>query len=312
MDYYKILELKRDCTDADIKKAYRRKAISWHPERNEGKSKDLVEQRFKTISESYYVLSDSMLRAVFDQYGEKGLKNGVPNGTGGWIPAWSFTQNPETLFAEFFGSFSPFADFFNGESRINNLFADIGEKQGPKCEAQVLDLYCSLEELYAGCTKKVKVVRQRLQSDGAGRYAEERVMSVDINPGWREGTKLTFTNEGDEELKRETGDVVFVLKERTHARFRRVKDDLLFTAKINLVEALTGATVEVETLDGRKVPVAITEIVRPGLTKILQEEGMPLPRDPTKKGNLLIDFDVTYPDMLTETQKTAMREILPM
>jgi DnaJ-class molecular chaperone len=312
MDYYKILELKRDCTDADIKKAYRRKAISWHPERNEGKSKDVVQQKFKSISEAYFVLSDSMLRAVFDQYGEKGLKNGVPNGSGGMIPAWSFTQNPETLFAEFFGSFSPFADFFNGESGINNLFADTGAKQGPKCDAQVLSLYCSLEELYAGCSKKVKIVRQRLKPDGSGRFAEERVMSVDINPGWREGTKITFTNEGDEEFKRETGDVVFVLKERTHSCFSRIKDDLKFTAKINLVQALTGTSIEVQTLDGRKLPIAISEIVRPGLIKTLVGEGMPLPRDPSKKGNLVIAFDVTYPDMLTETQKTAMREILPM
>jgi len=312
MDYYKILELKRDCTDADIKKAYRRKAISWHPERNEGKAKDVVESKFKGISEAYYVLSEPMLRAVFDQYGEKGLKNGVPNGTGGQIPPWAFTENPETLFADFFGSFSPFADFFNSESGINNLFADTGVKQGPKCDAQVLDLYCSLEELYSGCTKKVKIVRQRLKADGCTKQAEERVMSVDINPGWREGTKITFTNEGDEEQKRETGDVVFVLKEREHSSFRRVKDDLYFTANINLVEALTGTSCEVATLDGRKLPVAITEIVKPGLTKVLSGEGMPTPRDASKKGNLIIDFNVTYPDMLTESQKIAMREILPM
>jgi len=312
MDYYKILELKRDCTDADIKKAYRTKAISWHPERNEGKSKDIVEQKFKTISEAYYVLSDSMLRAVFDQYGEKGLKNGVPNGSGGDIPAWSFTQNPTTLFAEFFGSFSPFADFFNGESGINNLFADTGVKKGHKCEAQVISLYCSLEELYAGCTKKVRVVRQKLRSDGVNRFAEERVMSVDINPGWREGTKITFTNEGDEEMKRETGDIVFVLKEKDHASFSRSKDDLCYTARINLVEALTGCTVNVKTLDGRTLSIAVTEIVRPGLTKTLVGEGMRQPRDTSKKGNLIISFDVTYPDMLTDTQKTAVREILPM
>mmetsp|Transcript_8685 Transcript_8685/g.16635 ORF Transcript_8685/g.16635 Transcript_8685/m.16635 type:complete len:166 (-) Transcript_8685:413-910(-) len=160
--------------------------------------------------------------------------------------------------------------------------------------------------------KKVKVVRQRLKDDGSGKIAEERVMSVDISPGWREGTKITFTGEGDEDFKRESGDIVFELKERTHARFRRVKDDLLFTARITLVEALTGATVEVETLDGRKVPVAISEIIRPGLKKVLPSEGMPLPRNPKSKGNLVLDFDVAYPDMLTEQQKTAMREILPM
>ena len=87
-------------------------------------------------------------------------------------------------------------------------------------------------------------------------------MTIEVQKGWREGTKITFTGEGDEQVGMNTGDVVFLLKEKPHPLFKRNKNDLIFTAKISLVEALTGTTVQVPTLDGRKISVPITEIVR--------------------------------------------------
>lgn len=241
---------------------YRRLAVQWHPERNESTNKDIVAQKFGDLSEAYTVLADPKLRAVFDQCGEKGLKMGLPNGKGGFVGAWSYNLNPEQQFAEFFGSFSPFADFFNGDTGSANLFNKNGDKGGAKMEAQVLNLYCSLEELYQGCTKKTKVVRQKLNADGKSSSPEERIMTVDVKAGWREGTKITFTCEGDEAPDCVTGDIIFVLREKPHPRFTRNKNDLHFTANITLLEALTGVTVEIETLNGRKVPIAVNEIVR--------------------------------------------------
>jgi len=310
MDYYKALELKRDCTDADIKKAYRRLAIQWHPGRNEGKNKESVQSKFRDLSEAYCVLQDPKLRAIFDQYAEKGLKSGLPNGKGGAVGAWSYSNNPEEQFAEFFGSFSPFADFFDEDAGYSRLFNNMGNARSQKTEAQSINLYCSLEELHKGCKKSQKVVRQKLCADGKSTEPETRIMSIEVQPGWREGTKITFTCEGDEAMEATTGDIIFVLKEKPHPRFKRAKNDLMYSADITLVEALTGVSVNVETLDGRTLPISVNEIVRPGMQKKIPGEGMPLANDPTQTGNLIINFNISFPEALTEEQKNAIKETM--
>lgn len=310
MDYYKILELKRDCTDADIKKAYRRLAVQWHPEKSEGKNKEAVQSKFRELSESYCVLQDAKLRAIFDQYGYKGLKNGLPNGKGGFVGAWSYNDNPVEQFAVFFGSFSPFADFFNEDAGYARLFNTMGDAGAAKMEPQVINLYCSLEDLYHGCSKKQKIVRQKLSADGSSTEAEPRILDVQVQAGWRAGTKLTFKSEGDEAFETVTGDVVLVLKEKPHPRFKRVKNDLCYTATITLLQALTGLDVHVTTLDGRTLPISVNEIVRPGMQKTVPGEGMPLVSDPDEKGNLIIDFNILFPESLSEDQKTSLKAIM--
>lgn len=309
-DYYETLELKADCSDADIKKAYRTLAVQWHPAKNESGNKELVVQKFRDISEAYTVLSNAKLRTIFDQYGAKGLKSGVSNGKGGFVTPWSYSENPESQFSDFFGTVSPFADFFSGDSGFAPMFAEPAAAKTFKTDAQSLNLYCSLEELFSGCSKKVRVTRQKLQLDGKSLRSEGVVLTVEVQAGWREGTKITFVGEGDEASGQTTGDVVFILKETPHPRFVRSKNDLTFTAAIDLAQALTGTTIEIKTLDGRTVPVPINEIVKPSCPKIVPNEGMPLPSDPTKRGQLFIQFDVKFPDMLTDTQKVQIQEIL--
>lgn len=189
------------------------------------------------------------------------------------------------------------------------MFQDTQAAKKGKNPAQIINLFCSLEELYEGCSKKVKVSRQKLNLDGATCMKEEVVMTVEVQAGWREGTKITFTCEGDEAPDVNTGDVVFVLKEKPHPRFVRAKNDLIYTASISLADALTGTVVEVKMLDGRVLPIPITEIVKPNQPKRVPNEGMPLVNSPGKKGDLVIEFDVQYPDMLTEAQKVKIRSI---
>lgn len=308
-DYYQILELKTECTDAEIKQAYRSKAIQWHPLKNDTHDKELVRDKFRSIGEAYTILSDPKLRTIFDQYGAKGLKNGIPNGKGGLVGAWSYSRDPEEQFSDFFGSISPFADFFSGDPGFIPMFQDTQPAKKGKSPSQVINLFCSLEELYQGCSKKVKVSRQKLNLDGTTCDTEEVVMTVEVQAGWREGTKITFTCEGDEAPEMSTGDVVFVLKEKPHPRFVRAKNDLVYTASINLSQALTGCIVEVKMLDGRVLPIPITEIVKPNHPKRVPKEGMPLVNSPGK-GDLVIEFDVQFPDMLSETQKGKIRAIL--
>jgi len=310
MDYYSILELKRDSGDADIKKAYRRLAVQWHPDRDESKGKEEVQAKFRALSEAYRVLQDAKLRAIFDQYGEVGLKTGMPNGKGGYVGAWAYNDDPVEQFSKFFGSFSPFADYFNEDAGYARLFNSSGNKMDGKQGTQTLNLYCSLEELSQGCLKKQKIVRQKLKSDGKETESETRIMSVDVRPGWREGTKITFKNEGDEAFETETGDVVFILKQKPHPRFTRVKNDLHYTATLDLVQALTGVNFTIEMLDGRVLPISVSDVVRPGTQKRIPNEGMPLPANPSEKGSLVINFDVKFPEVLTEQQKINMKQVL--
>ena len=275
----------------------------------EGQNKDSVKDKFRELSEAYCVLQDPKLRAIFDQYGYKGLQTGLPNGKGGFVGAWTYNDNPVGQFAQFFGSFSPFADFFNEDAGYNKLFNTMGDAGAAKAEAQTLNLYCSLEELFHGCCKKQKMVRQKLSVDGRATEGEAKILDVDVKAGWREGTKITFKNEGDEAFETVTGDVVLLLKEKPHPRFKRVKNDLYFTANISLAQALCGMTVTVPTLDGRTLPIAVNEVVRPGMQKTVPGEGMPLVADPSRRGNLIISFDIAFPEALSEDQKTSLQAI---
>lgn len=318
IDYYAALDLKREATDSQIKQAYRKFALKSHPLKNP--NNDAALAQFRIVAEAYDVLADPEKRALFDQYGERGLKQGVSNGKGGRAGGgvgYSFQANPEELFADHFGTASPFADFFAttaAQPLFNNLAASAADSKR-KVAAQEINLYVSLEELYGGASKSQKILRRRLGMDGVTLGLEEKILKIDIGAGWKEGTKLTFTKEGDEEhsngagAQAETGDIVFILRTKPHPRFTRRGNDLVFLANITLLQALTGTTLDVETLDRRVIPVALNELCVPGGNKIVAGEGLPNPKTGVK-GNLIIEFNITFPQQLTYEQKNGIKKIL--
>jgi len=306
MDYYKVLELKRDCTDAQIKQAYRQLALKWHPEKNSGKKREISEQNFKDISEAYEVLADPQRRARFDQYGEQGLKQGGSTGPGGGvIPGWSFNKDPEQIFAQFFGSTSPFTEY-GAEASLSVATTPALEKQMPL----EVNLYCSLEELYLGCQKRHKVDRRRLNPDGKTVRTEDTVLALDIKAGWKSGTKITYQADGHEGVGLQPSDLVLTLREKPHPRFARRDNDLVYVAPITLLDSLCGTTLSILTLDARTLAIAVNQIVHPGFVQRVVGEGMPLAKDPTKRGDLLIEFEISFPKVLTPAQKQALAKIL--
>ena len=274
-DYYKILGLPKSATDDEIKKAYRKLALKYHPDKNKSPQ---AEEQFKLVAEAYEVLSDKKKREVYDQYGEEGLKNGgIPGGGsgGGGGPNtfhYSFHGDPRATFAQFFGTSDPFASFFNmggslfddddheggsGGTFINlggpsfggipnmgrrtqsfnvhgspNKPRDFGTSQDSAIEH---DLYVSLEDIDKGCTKKMKISRNVIAPDGS-RRKEDKVLTINVKPGWKAGTKITFPREGDQTTGKIPADIVFIIRDKPHPQFKRENSDIRYTAKINLKE----------------------------------------------------------------------------
>ncbi|XP_070659975.1 dnaJ homolog subfamily B member 13 isoform X2 [Bos indicus] len=181
------------------------------------------------------------------------------------------------------------------------------KKQDPPIER---DLYLSLEDLFFGCTKKIKISRRVLNEDGYSSTIKDKILTIDVKPGWRQGTRITFEKEGDQGPNIIPADIIFIVKEKLHPRFRRENDNLFFVNSIPLGKALTCCTVEVKTLDDRLLNIPINDIVHPKYFKKVPGEGMPLPEDPTKKGDLFIYFDIQFPTRLTPQKKQMLRQAL--
>ena len=232
-----------------------------------------------------------------------------------------FSNTPSALFDSVFGTASPFAAQFS----YNTSDAVSSSPPPAKPACQELKLFLSLEEVYRGCTKKVKVARKRLSAPAASSPSsaaapasfliDERLLSVDVRPGWKAGTRITFPGEGDESEAAVRGDVAFVLCDRPHPRFRRVGSDLLYLQRLRLVDALCGLVVQVEMLDDRVISVGLTEVCSPKGRKVVKGEGMVAPETgqgaQAAKGDLIFEYEIDFPEQLTLQQKEALRKILP-
>lgn len=177
-------------------------------------------------------------------------------------------------------------------------------------------LKISLEDLYSGTVKHLKVGRKLL--DGT---TEDKVLEIQIHPGWKSGTKIRFPHAGNEQPPNgEAQDLVFVVEEKPHEVYKREGNDLSANLKIPLVEALAGPPEGVtrlsktlELLDGRKLQIAVPMgIVKPGQTMTIPGEGMPIRKDGAvqKKGDLVVRWEVVFPDRFTPAQKEGIRKIL--
>ena len=332
VDYYSILDLRRDATPLHILQAYRRLALQWHPSKHPlGPSDSAVQLHFLRISEAYDVLTDPQRRALFDYYGEKGLKAGTTTSTGEVTPPYTLATTPLALFDTVFGTPSPYAAALS----YNTTDAPPHREAPTKPAPLLIQMFLSLEELYHGCTKKVKVARKRLtqpspSSPPASSTSEstpsppfpstfildERVLAVNILPGYPAGTRITFPGEGDEGEGGGgeggggvVGDVCMVVVEKPHVRMRRVGDDLVWVCALRLVDALCGVVVCVEMLDGRVLSVGLSEVCEPKGVKRVKGEGMPKVGG-GGKGDLLIHYDIAFPEQLTLQQKEQIRHAL--
>jgi len=339
-DYYAILGVDRNADESALKKAYRKLAVQWHPDKNPN-NKEFAEKKFKEISEAYQVLSDPEKRKIYDAYGEEGLAaqmggGGGANGAqgfGGFSSSGGTTffrstfKDPEELFREFFGGsgFGAFSgmssmdDDFGGMfgsgpfgSSFGSAFRRGGTRQQARKKApdHEVPIYLSLEDLYKGVTKRMKVTKTIVDGQTGKSMPAENILTVEVKPGYKEGTKIRFEEEGDEKPGLIPADVVFIIKQNPHPIFKREGNNLIMNVKIPLVKALTGTTVKVDGIDGRSKNVEINEVIYPGYKKVLKGEGMPNSKRPGERGDLEIRFDIVFPTSLTREQKEQLKKIL--
>ncbi|KAJ4921736.1 hypothetical protein JOQ06_016447 [Pogonophryne albipinna] len=314
-DYYDILGIKKGASEDDIKKAYRKQALRFHPDKNKSPN---AEDKFKEIAEAYDVLSDPNKKDIYDRFGEEGLKDFF----GGRNPFDQFfgarnggpdedmdTEDPFARFGMGGGGMGGFPRSFSSGMGGMGPHSSIVKK--PQDPPVVHDLWVAMEDVLSGCTKKMKISRKMLNPDGRTVRTEGKILEVQIKKGWKEGTKITFPKEGDQTPTNIPADVVFVVKDKAHRVFKREGSDIVYTAKISLRDALCGCTVNAPTLDGRTVTVSTTDVVQPGMKRRVSGEGLPYPKRPDRRGDLLVEYEVKFPERLSQSARDTIAQVLP-
>jgi len=229
-------------------------------------------------------------------------------------------KDPNEVFAQFFGTDNPFSVFSSmggddGPGGFHTVFSSMGgpmsgmrgsAARGPQKAAPVRrQLQISLEDLYSGTTKRVRVTRKALQGN-----QQQKVLEIPVKAGWKAGTTVTFEKEGDEEPGIIPADIVFVIAEKPHERFSRDGNDLVYTARITLKQALCDHTETVRTLDGRTLSIPCNEVISPGFSKRIAGEGMPISKQPGVKGDLQVKFNIVFPTHLSGTTRAQLVNLL--
>mmetsp|Transcript_25606 Transcript_25606/g.35363 ORF Transcript_25606/g.35363 Transcript_25606/m.35363 type:complete len:354 (-) Transcript_25606:234-1295(-) len=322
-NFYDLLQVSKGASEAQLKRAYRKLALQYHPDKNVGDEE--ANKKFAEINHAYEILSDAEKRKIYDQHGEEGLKQQQQRGGGG--------GGHQDIFSQFFGGgFGGFGGFGQQEE----------EDQVLKGETVVLDIECSLRDLYLGRTIKVvrdknvikpakgtrqcncknKMVTKQVGPGMFQQYQQQECeqcpnvkyvreasdITVEVEPGMKDNQEISFFEEGEPVIDGEPGDLKFKIKTAPNKKFRRDGNHLHYEMTISLVDALVGFELTVEHLDGHKVPIKSTKVTKPGDVVKVAQEGMPLYDRAKKFGDLFIHYTVAFPKSLTEAQKEVVKK----
>lgn len=360
---YDALSVSPTAQQDDIKKAYRKAALKYHPDKN--KDKPDAAEKFKEVSQAYEILSDPEKRSLYDQYGLEfvlrgghpappggddaggnpfagaggmpggfggfGGMGGMPGGgtrtfnfsTGGGGRGGGFNfSDPNDIFTSFFKSngASMGGASFGGDDG-DDIFAQMGGGAGgngrfsrrpaaaPEVTVIERNLPVTLEQLFKGGNKKLKIQRKTFDPATGKRKLEDKILDIEIKPGYKAGTKIKFKGVGDQEEGGQQ-DMHFIITEKEHPVFKRAGDDLRRTVEISLKEALTGWRKTIETIDGRQISVSGAVPTQPGAEIRYPDQGMPKSKKQGERGDMVVEVKVRFPASLTAEQRSKLAEIL--
>jgi DnaJ family protein B protein 4 len=184
-------------------------------------------------------------------------------------------------------------------------------RREPEIETTVVEkqLPVSLEDIFNGAQKKLKVQRKTFDPRTGKQSVEDKILSVPIKRGLKPGSKIKYPDMGDQ-VEGGVQDLHFIVKEKPHLLFTREGDDIHHTVEIDLKEALTGWSRKVATIDGKQVNVSSAGPTQPTFQERFPSQGMPKSKTPTQRGDFVVGVKIKYPTTLTAQQKQQLKEIL--
>lgn len=281
-DYYEILGVSRNATQEEIKSAYRKQALKWHPDRN--KSPEALE-RFKEINKAYEVLSDPKKREIYDQYGEAAFRPGGGfGGTGG--TTYTYREGPFTYTYTTSGEGFPFDFDFGGFSDPFEIFEQFFGFQSPfsRSRRQRRDLYeavLTFDEAVKGTEKEIVIKGERKK--------------IKIPAGVDDGTRIRFS---DFDLR---------VRVKPHPYFKREGQDIYYEKEISYPMAVLGGVVEVPTIEG-KVKLKVRAGTKPNTILRLQGKGIPYPHS-SRRGDQYVVFKIKVPERVSPKAKKLLQDL---
>ncbi|MEI5679118.1 MULTISPECIES: molecular chaperone DnaJ [unclassified Mesorhizobium] len=344
-DFYETLGVQKGADEKELKSAFRKLAMQFHPDRNPGDN--ACEHKFKEINEAYETLKDPQKRAAYDRFGHAAFENGGMNGGGqGFGGGGGFSDIFEDIFGEMMGGRQRRssggrergADLrYNMEITLEEAFAGktaqihvpasisctdcsgSGAKPGTQpvtctmCSGsgrvRASQGFFSIERTCPQCQGRGQMIKDPCaKCAGQGRVTEERSLSVNIPAGIEDGTRIRLASEGEAGLRGgPSGDLYIFLSVKPHEFFQRDGADLYCKVPISMTTAALGGSFEVATLDGTQTRVKVPEGTQNGRQFRLKGKGMPILRQPNI-GDLYIQTAVETPQNLTKRQRELLEE----
>lgn len=344
-DYYKILGVEKDASPDDLKKAYRKLALKYHPDKCKEEG---GEEIFKKVNEAYAVLSDPTRRKSYDlwgsadgpSFGHAGCAAGShpmgggfsfrTTGSGGGPSFVGADFNPQDFFSEMFAnglfgsmggsmgstSGTSFGGFsapsasrtFGAGPRVRPIPARATRHGSRRTKGPTVThtLKVSLGDLYRSATKKLKITRQRI-GVSALPYQESHQVEIGLKPWYKSGTKATFEGEGDQTKLQEPGDISFVLEVEQERGWSREGDDLILTFPLDLDRIMEEGSIEITHLSGQHFEVPLRFPLDPSVPHRIFGQGMPTKDG--RRGDLKVNLFPIIP-YLSEDQKRDISKIL--
>ncbi|MEP0321314.1 molecular chaperone DnaJ [Bauldia litoralis] len=346
-DFYEVLGVTQTCDGTELKAAYRKLAMRFHPDRNAGDPS--AEGKFKEVNEAYETLRHPQKRAAYDRFGHAAFENGG-NGAAGFQA--DFASSMSSVFDDIFGDFmgggrrsgngrsgrERGSDLrYNMEITLEEAFvgktAEIevpakvtcgtcsgsGSRPGsspkvcPSCEGhgrvRAAQGFFSIERTCPTCHGRGEVIADPCpECSGSGRTTEERKLSVNIPAGIEDGTRIRLANEGEAGLRGgPAGDLYIFLSISPHEFFQRDGADIFCRVPISVTTAALGGEFEVPTIDGGKTRVRVPDGAQTGKQFRLKNKGMPVMRT-NKVGDMYIQVVVETPCNLSRRQRELLEE----